>query len=455
MLKKFSVVSGLVALCVGLAVMAEVSNSASRETRNGDDSAVENQPAGDVVSADAPAEFEGFDSLRAAAETDQWERYFPAQYKGWMRTSEMQQTTYGGGGKALAEGLEVKKIDYLEMYPFLKVNYDGFAFSKGFYRSRGHYYALTDVIDTERLPDWEKRPATCIGCKTPDVAVLTADHGEDWYSMSFADVVGSNTIGCLDCHAPDDASVRHNPARDWLDEGIAHGTFANIDPEGRIDLVCAQCHTNYHFNAETRKVELPWSTGLTVEAQLEHYDAERRSDEWVHPRTGALVAKIQHPEYELYNEGKLVNVHSDLGLECIDCHMPEATDADGEKYTEHHWTSPLTHVEKTCTGCHDNWDADEVVRRAERVQGRVYETQNDVGRELADFIDAVAAAREAGALDEDTLARLQRIHREAQFYWDFIWVENSEGFHNWKEANRVLKKAEDLIEEGMEILETV
>jgi nitrite reductase (cytochrome c-552) len=112
-------------------------------------------------------------------------------------------------------------------------------------------------------------------------------------------------------------------------------------------------------------------------------------------------------------------------------------------------------VEKTCTGCHDNWDADEVVRRAERVQGRVYETQNDVGRELADFIDAVAAAREAGALDEDTLARLQRIHREAQFYWDFIWVENSEGFHNWKEARRVLKKAEDLIEEGMEILETV
>ncbi|NDY94128.1 ammonia-forming cytochrome c nitrite reductase subunit c552, partial [Wenzhouxiangella limi] len=269
-------------------------------------------------------------------------RYFPAQYEGWMRTSEMQETTYGGGGKAAAEDMDIEKINYLEMYPFLKVNYDGFAFSKGYYRSRGHYYALTDIADTERLPDWEKRPATCIGCKTTDVSKLDAIHGDDWYSMPFAKVMGSNTIGCLDCHAPDDATVRH--ARTWLDEGIAHGTFANIEPEGRTDLVCAQCHTNYHFNAETRKVELAWTTGLTAEAQLEHYDEAQRSDEWVHPQTGALVAKLQHPEYELYHEGQEVNVHSRLGLQCTDCHMPKATDSDGEEYTEHHWTSPLTHV---------------------------------------------------------------------------------------------------------------
>ncbi|MEE4294996.1 MAG: ammonia-forming cytochrome c nitrite reductase subunit c552 [Wenzhouxiangella sp.] len=422
----------LVALCLALAAMAAVSSS----------------PSGDEK-----PEFAGFDSLDEATVTENWKRYFPAQYEGWTRTAEMQQTMYGGGGRAEAEGMDIHKIDYLKKYPFLKVAYDGFGFSKGFYRSRGHFHALNDVIDTERLPDWDKRPATCIGCKTTDVTKLDALYGDDWYSMPFSKVIGTNTIGCLDCHSPEDASIRH--ARTWLDEGMAHGTFANIDPEGRTDLVCAQCHTNYHFNAETRKVELPWTTGLHVEAQLEHYDAARRSDEWVHPRTGALVAKMQHPEFELYTEGKEVNIHSRMGLQCTDCHMPKAVDTEGEEYTYHHWTSPLTHVENTCLGCHSNWGAAGVIERTEGIQGEVYTKQNRIGEDLATFIDAVAAKRENGSVDEVTMTRLQQIHREAQFYWDFIWVENSEGFHNWAEAHRVLDKADALIKEGMEVLDSV
>ena len=429
-MKKTGVLALVVVLLVfGFATLVAMSESPQREQR---------------------PDFEGFDDLEEAAITENWKEYFPRQYEGWVGTSEMRQTTYGGGGKAEAEGLEIEKIDYLAMYPFLKVNYDGFPFSKGYYRSRGHFYALTDVIDTQRLPDWDTRPATCIGCKTTDVSKLQAVHRDNWYALSFSKVVGSNTIGCLDCHAAGDATVRH--ARDWLDEGIAHGTFSNIEPEGRTDLVCGQCHTNYHFHAETRKVVLPWSTGLHVEAQLEHYDADRRSDEWIHPQTGALVAKIQHPEYELYHEGKEVNVHSMLGLDCTDCHMPRVRAADGERYTNHQWTSPLTHVEDTCMGCHRSWGVTGTIERAEGVQGRVYRKQNRIGHELAEFIQAFGAARDNGGLDDEATARLQRIHREAQFYWDFIWVENSNGFHNWGEAHRVLDKAEALINEGMELL---
>ena len=85
----------------------------------------------------------------------------------------------------------------------------------------------------------------------------------------------------------------------------------------------------------------------------------------------------------------------------------------------------------------------------------MYEKQNRIGEDLAVFIDAVAAKRDNGAVDEVTMTRLQQIHREAQFYWDFIWVENSEGFHNWAEAHRVLDKADALIKEGMEVLDSV
>ncbi len=394
--------------------------------------------------------FPGFDTLAEAADSQAWAKYFPNEVKYWEATGEMRMTTYGGGGRQEAEGMEIEKIDYLEMYPFLKINYAGFPFSKGYYRSRGHIYALTDVIDTERLPDWDRRPGSCMSCKSTDVVVLVDKYGEAFYGKPFAEVVGKNTVGCLDCHDHRDASVKVQ--RDWLFEALAHDSFKNIKPEGRMDLTCAQCHVNYYFHEDTRKPVLPWSTGLTVEDQLAHYSMARRSDEWEHEITGALVAKIQHPEYELFHEGKNRNIHSRLGLGCTDCHMPAKTDADGNPYNSHTWTSPLVHVEESCMRCHRNWGPEETIAKTESVQGKVYEKQNRIGAELAEFIVALGKKKDSGALDGDALEKAQAIHREAQFYWDFIWVENSNGFHNWQEAHRVLDNAEALIREGMEMV---
>ncbi|MDW7650469.1 MAG: ammonia-forming cytochrome c nitrite reductase subunit c552 [Bacillota bacterium] len=398
-----------------------------------------------------PVVFTGFSSLREAADSDNWREFFPNQYEYWQATEEMRETTYGGGGRAEAESVDVEKINYLEMYPFLKTTYAGFAFEKGYYRSRGHVYALTDVTDTERLPDWEARPGSCLACKSTDVVVLIDEYGDDWYSMPFAEVLGEHTIGCLDCHDHETAELKIQ--RDYLNEALAHNTFKNIDPQGRADLTCAQCHVNYHFDAETKKITYPWSFGLTVEDQLAHYNAERRSDEWEHAITGALVAKIQHPEYDLYHEGQITNVHSTLGLGCNDCHMPKIEDAHGKQFSSHTWTSPLTHVEETCLGCHNDWGEAGVIEKAELKQAGVYEKQNMLGNELAEFILALGEAKDSGALTDEELEKAREIHREAQFYWDFIWVENSNGFHNWDEAHRVLDQAEELINEGMEMLQ--
>lgn len=406
-------------------------------------------------STDADAEdnmdFPGFDTLGEAADSDAWARYFPNEYEYWEDTAEMRETTYGGGGRKEAEGMEIEKIDYLEMYPFLRTNYAGFPFSKGYYRSRGHIYALTDVIDTERLPDWDQRPASCMSCKSTDVVVGMEEHGDAFFGKSFAEVVGKNTVGCLDCHDHRDASVKVQ--RDWVFEALEHDTFKNIEPEGRADLTCAQCHVNYYFHEDTKKPVLPWSTGLAVEDQLAHYSMDRRSDEWEHAITGALVAKIQHPEYELYHEGENRNIHASLGLGCTDCHMPAKQDEQGNEYSSHTWTSPLTHVEESCLHCHGNWGAEETVRKAESVQGKVYEKQNRIGAELADFIVALGEKKDNGALSGEGLEKARAIQREAQFYWDFIWVENSNGFHNWNEAHRVLDNAEQLIREGRELVE--
>jgi nitrite reductase (cytochrome c-552) len=57
-------------------------------------------------------------------------------------------------------------------------------------------------------------------------------------------------------------------------------------------------------------------------------------------------------------------------------------------------------------------------------------------------IDAIKAAKEAGASDE-MLQEARLLHRKAQLRWDFISAENSMGFHSPQEAARILGEAID------------
>ena len=45
---------------------------------------------------------------------------------------------------------------------------------------------------------------------------------------------------------------------------------------------------------------------------------------------------------------------------------------------------------------------------------------------------------------DDELAEVRQLARDAQFYWDFVFVENSEGVHNPALARDCLNRAESL-----------
>ena len=64
-----------------------------------------------------------------------------------------------------------------------------------------------------------------------------------------------------------------------------------------------------------------------------------------------------------------------------------------------------------------------------------------------DLIDAIVAARAAGADDED-LAEPLELQRRAQWRLDFIAAENSMGFHAPQEAARLLAEAADYARQG-------
>ncbi|MCR5295254.1 MAG: ammonia-forming cytochrome c nitrite reductase subunit c552, partial [Lachnospiraceae bacterium] len=65
------------------------------------------------------------------------------------------------------------------------------------------------------------------------------------------------------------------------------------------------------------------------------------------------------------------------------------------------------------------------------------------------FKDKLAEANQSGSKDEAELEEIRYIYRSAQWYFDFCYVENSEGAHNSQLSRDCLDRSEELIEEGM------
>lgn len=65
------------------------------------------------------------------------------------------------------------------------------------------------------------------------------------------------------------------------------------------------------------------------------------------------------------------------------------------------------------------------------------------------MIFKLADAVEADEKSTEQLDALREMHREAQFYWDYVFVENGEGFHNQTKQLGYLNHAQELIDKAM------
>ena len=104
-------------------------------------------------------------------------------------------------------------------------------------------------------------------------------------------------------------------------------------------------------------------------------------------------------------------------------------------------------IDNTCSACHADLKA-EVRAIQTAMERRTYA----VGYELERLTDTLAEAVESGAYTEAQLDEIRELARSAQFYWDFVFVENSEGAHNSKLNNECLDKAEDYFNQAMALL---
>ena len=340
-------------------------------------------------------------------------------------------------------------VDYLDQDPYLKNIYEGFGFAKEYGSARGHEYTLEDVAHTARPHPL----ANCLTCKTPNFAKLVNDQGVSAYKIPFDEAMAmmEENVSCYTCHGNEAGEkgklvVTHSY--------VTKALGANAEKIDAATLSCGQCHIEYYFTPTDKETMMPYDSveAMTPEAILAFYDNMVLPDgtvgfsDWTQESTGAKLLKAQHPEFETFLAGK----HAKL-LNCADCHMPLEETEDGTVYHSHLLVSPLENESllKSCATCHGDTD---MVNLVHRLQERVTTRETEVGNKLSAFKDALAAAVQAGQMGEEELSAVQKLYREAQWFFDFCYVENAEGAHNSELAFRCLDTAEQRISDGMALL---
>ena len=169
--------------------------------------------------------------------------------------------------------------------------------------------------------------------------------------------------------------------------------------------------------------------------------------DYTNPRTGVKQIKVQHPEFETFLGAGSQHAAT---YTCADCHMPTGVAADGSTFRSHNLISPLDNPEliaSECAQCHADLVA-EVRKTQQELDGRTVV----IGDKLVELTETLAAAVEGGAYTEEELDAVRMVARDAQFYWDFVLVENSEGAHNPTLTTQCLDKAEELTAQAMAML---
>jgi nitrite reductase (cytochrome c-552) len=380
-----------------------------------------------------------------------WGQNFPIQYDLYRRTVDMTRTRYGGSEAIPKQPTDVDPRDVasasrLVEDPRLREFWAGYAFAEDFREERGHAYMFIDQIFTERqrvVP----QPGTCLHCHASTYTVYR-DAGDGDLIAGFdrvnrmpyaeAATLAEHPVACIDCHEP--RTMRLRVTRPGFIEGVR--SFMGIEDGEEFDInekatrhqmrtfVCAQCHVEYYFQGEGKRLTYPWRNGLRADDILSYYEETGFAD-WTHATSGARVLKAQHPEFEMYMQG----VHARSGVTCSDCHMPYVR-VGAMKVSDHWVRSPLLNVDNACQTCH-RWSEDELRSRVHTIQDRTYQLRNIAIDAVIDLARGIRSAMDTGATD-GRLNAARTYQRRAQFLTDFVEAENSMGFHADQEAARVL-----------------
>ncbi len=374
-----------------------------------------------------------------------WGKNYPNQFESWKSTEDTSFMSKHNGNA---------NIDMLERYPALVVLWAGYGFAKDYNQSKGHMYAITDLMKSLRTGAPKTAtdgpmPSTCWSCKGPDVPRLMSEVGpKEFYSGKWAKYGGDqvNPVGCADCH--DEESMDLKITRPALIEAFERRgeDITKASNQEMRSLVCAQCHVEYYFDKKRPLAEgvpyltLPWDNGTSAEDMEEYYDNIEFSD-WTHKLSKAPMLKTQHPGYELYQQG----IHAKRGVSCADCHMPYRSEG-GVKFTDHKIQSPLNNMSNSCVVCHRESES-ELTQNVNSNMDKVLNARGILEHLLVKLHIEAEFAWKQGATEEQMKDILMDI-RHAQWRWDYAAASHGGAFHAPIEALRVISTGIEIAQDG-------
>ena len=134
------------------------------------------------------------------------------------------------------------------------------------------------------------------------------------------------------------------------------------------------------------------------------------------------------------------NVISDECRRCADCHM-SYTREGAVKVSNHHVTTPTADLNASCGTCHTTGDG-VLADRVTTIQDRFIESRDRSLDALVSLIDGIEAALTDGT-PQEYIELAREYQNKASFYIDFVYSENSYGFHAPDYTQRILSQALD------------
>ncbi|MCX5805508.1 MAG: ammonia-forming cytochrome c nitrite reductase subunit c552 [Proteobacteria bacterium] len=366
-----------------------------------------------------------------------WGKYYPLEYKSYIRNLEMAPSPTGFGGS--------EKIEKSLKEPEILMNFKGMAFSKEYTEDRGHPYALEDIKKTKRITP--ASPGACMTCKTANLIDIYREMGWKYAKIPLTELFPKmkHPIVCANCHDPATMNLRViNPA--FIEAMQRRGVdLQKASREEMRSYVCGQCHAEYYFEPESKKVVFPWDKGFLPEQMYAYYSGTPAGfdQDWQHPDSQAKMLKAQHPDFETWTNG----VHGKSGVSCADCHMPYIRE-NGQKYTSHWVTSPMKHTKTSCQTCHTQ-DAVWLLDRVRIIQNNVWQLQRTAGQTVARAHEVIGKAGAVVRADKAQLDQARELARKAQWFWDIVAAENSMGFHNPDQVMNTLGRSIDMAHQAI------
>lgn len=360
---------------------------------------------------------------------EQWGEMYPLQF-GSYKEETIKEGKYEGHyalkQKLLAPAVRVEResdgqLDTKLVNPYGTYD-DGSVIVSGLeYDSEAKRWIVVES-DLDDLSGTRERQG-CYSCKSSEFDTVYEENGAEVFGAKmtpeFVDSMNGQVWNCGTCHEGDPATSAPDAQLTYWTQ-LSRESFDLLEPGERV---CGQCHNSLDYRSritDQGKMDTfsPYRYGFDVDSL---YDAAIEDGIYtVDEETGIVLSTLDHPDVEFLQGSAM----GELGLTCIDCHMPSTTDdISGAEYTYHNASaSPLENdaALEYCMTCHKNQgiaSTEEMVAMVREKQAEAADMIVELDAKFEISYELIKNATKNGNVDEAVLQQARDDYSVAEAYY--------------------------------------